>query len=49
MDGTPNAVRLVVADVDRTLVTPDTILALRARAAVQNVDIRRLSSRDHRR
>ena len=37
MDDTPNAVRLVVADVDGTLVTPDKILTPQARAAVRHV------------
>ena len=33
----PNGVRLVVADVDGTLVTPDKILTPRARAAVRTI------------
>jgi haloacid dehalogenase-like hydrolase len=33
----PNAVRLVVADVDGTLVTPDKILTPRARAVVRTI------------
>lgn len=33
----PNSVRLVVADVDGTLVTPDKILTPRARAVVQTI------------
>jgi Cof subfamily protein (haloacid dehalogenase superfamily) len=36
-EGVPNAVRLVVADVDGTLVTPDKILTPRARAAVRAI------------
>jgi Cof subfamily protein (haloacid dehalogenase superfamily) len=37
MEDTPNVVRLVVADVDGTLVTPDKILTPQARAAVRHV------------
>src|ERR1700680_4701674 len=36
-ESVPNAVRLVVADVDGTLVTPDKILTPRARAAVRAI------------
>lgn len=35
--GVPNAVRLVVADVDGTLVTPDKVLTPRARAVVRTI------------
>ena len=37
MDDTRQGVRLVVANVDGTLVTPDKILTPQARAAVQKV------------